>query len=136
MRKQRLTYIILFFLLSFVVGFDFRCDDEEKDEIKVYITCYGGTTNTFSGIYFYNSNPAVEFDGVMQSTNLYTYTVIFDDLDSVRFQVERDDNDNTLTIWTYRDGEMLNDCTKSIDSTDSDVSVLDYYYDYDDGCSS
>ena len=134
--KKRFVYIVLFFLLSFVVGFDFKCDDEEKDEIKVYITCYGGTTNTFSGIYFYNSDEAVEFDGVMKSSSLYTYSITFKDLDSVRFQVERDDDDNTLTIWTYRDGELLNDCTISIDSADTEVTVLNYYYDYDDGCSS
>ncbi len=35
MRKHRLMYIAVFFLISFLVGFDFKCNDKEKDPIKL-----------------------------------------------------------------------------------------------------
>jgi hypothetical protein len=132
MRKDRLLFITIFILISFFFGFDFKCDDEEKDEIKVYITCSGSSliNNSFSGIYLYNSNPAVNIVPIKDSNSLYTYTAIFDDLDSVVFQVTRADVNNTLTIWIYRDGTMLTDLTKSLTPSDTTTYILDFSYNY------
>jgi hypothetical protein len=132
MRKHRLLYIAVFFLISFLVGFDFKCKDKEKDEIKIYITCNGSSSinNSFSGFYLYNSDAAVPFVGTKISDSLYTYTAIFNDLDSVFFRVTRVSDENTLTIWVYRDGEMLDDQTLTIDASDTAVFNLDKSYDY------
>jgi hypothetical protein len=132
MRKNRFLYILVFFLISFLVGFDFKCKDKEKDEIKIYITCNGDpiVDNSFSGFYLFNSDAAVSFVGTKISDSLYTYTAIFDDLDSVVFQVTRVDTDNTLTVWLYKDETMLTNFTKSIDASNTTTYKLDFSYSY------
>jgi hypothetical protein len=132
MRRNRLLFISMFFLIAFLFGFDFKCGDEKKDEIKIYITCSGSAiyNNSFNGYYIYNSGSAVSFSGIKESDLLYTYTAVFDDLDSVEFEVNRVDVENTLKIRVYKDGTIIDSKTKSITATDTTTYTLDFTYNY------
>ena len=92
--RKRILFIVTFILISFLPGFDFKCDDEEKDPIKILVTCSG----PFSGYYIYNSSTPVGFGGGTTGDNpyiisgsTYYYERSFNDLDSIEVDATRDD---------------------------------------------
>jgi hypothetical protein len=138
MRKNRLMYIAVFFLISLLVGFDFKCNDNEKDPIKLYVTCTAPVSvdppnTSFTGNYFYNSNFG-GFSNTNNSGSTYYYSIIFDDLDTliVNASITRDSGDTTsytLSIFIFKDETMVEQ--KTINSTSSGTDMItNFIYNY------
>jgi hypothetical protein len=135
--RKRILFISIFILISFFFGFDFKCDDEEKDQIKLLVSCDNSNTPSFNGSYYLNSDNPVGFQNNQTSGSAYFYTITFNDLDSLSVDVTinrsaADITNNTpftLTIRIYKDNSQVK--IKSVTSTGTTTdSIINFTYSY------
>ncbi len=135
--RNRILYICIIFLISFLFGFDFKCDDDEKDPIKLLVTC----NTEFDGSYIFNSADPVGFGGTTgtppysKSGSTYYCSIVFNDLDNiiVDASINRtggDTNSYSLTIRIFKDDSKVKEETITSASTTNDtISGFTYTYD-------
>jgi hypothetical protein len=131
MKKNRKYLKILIFVVISTICFSlFGCfEDDEKDPIKVIITCSSSVDAGFTGSYTLNSNSAVGFSSSVATTNMEIYQVEFDDVDELTIFADKDDQTSVLSIQIFKDNKYIKSLSAS---SGTDQITLEFdYNDYD-----
>lgn len=121
--------LFLFFLPIILL---FACFDDDKDDIKVIVTCTSEGDASFTGSYELNDKDTVDFTSSalsnVETGNMHIYEKKFDNVDDLTVSASKSNADSVLSVQIFRNDEYV----KSVSSDYSGSTTVSIEFDYDD----